>query len=195
MSRRATTDPGGPAVLGALGAVLAIAGLFGSAVALRWVAGQGTSAFLDAAGRLDVDSFYTGRRREHLVGMGAYWALALVYAAPALLTTVVPTGRPPKGSAARWTTYAVVGVAILWTIGTMSFAFDPSRAGGHQPLIRRYEEFSYEAADLVMAATWTMLTTALVARGTSVLAARTRRALTTSAAFVGSAVVFALVLG
>jgi hypothetical protein len=146
-----------------------------------------------AAGRLDVDAYYNDRERDPLIGVGAYWALALLYAAPALLVAAVsPFWDAPKGAVARGASDALLGFALLYTMGVMSFAFDPSRSGGHTPLIRRYEEFSYEAADLVMAATWTMLVTAVVVLVASALSRRTARVAVAATAFVASACLFAV---
>jgi hypothetical protein len=193
MSRSEKTGPSASSVLQGIGALLAIVGLFGSVFVVRWAAGECTSAFLDAAGRLDVDAFYTGRTQDHLLGIGAYWALALLYAAPALLVATVSSfWDAPKGAFAWVANYALMGFAVLYTLGVMSFAFDPSRSGGHTPLIRRYEEFSYEAADLVMAATWTMLVTAFVVLLASALSRRAARIAVAVVAFVGSACLFAV---
>lgn len=195
MSRSEKTASGGPGVLRSVGALLAIVGLFGGVVAIRWAAGEGTSAFLGAAGRLDVDAYYSGRTREHLIGIGAYWVLALVYALPALVVACCsPFWDEPKGVIARGANYALLGFSVLYTIGVMSFAFDPSRSGSHTPLVERYEEFSYEASDLVMAATWTMLVTASVTLGASTSSRRATRIGVVAAAFVGSASLFAAVL-
>jgi hypothetical protein len=193
MSRSEKAGQSRPDVLGGIGALLAIVGLFGGVFVIRWVAGECTSAFLDAAGRLDVDAYYDGRDQDHLIGIGAYWALALLYAAPALLAAAVsPFWDEPKGAVARGANYALLGFALLYTIGVMSFAFDPSRSSSHTPLVERYEEFSYEAADLVMAATWTMLVTAFAVLGTATLSRRPTRIAVAGVAFVGSACLFAV---
>ena len=195
MSRSEKAASGGPDVLGSVGVLLAIVGLFGGVIAIRWAAGESTSAFLGAAGRLDVDSYYSGRTQEHLIGVGAYWALAVLYALPALVTACLsPFWDEPKGVLARGAKYALLGFSVLYTIGVMSFAFDPSRSGSHTPLIERYEEFSYEASDLVMAATWTMLVTAFVTLGASTMSRRATRIAVVVVAFVGSASLFAVVL-
>ncbi|KAA1378608.1 hypothetical protein [Aeromicrobium fastidiosum] len=193
MSRGEKTERTRPSVLGGIGALLAIVGLFGGVFAVRWAAGECTSALLGAAGRLDVDAYYSGRTRDHLIGIGAYWILALVYALPALVVACFsPFWDVPKGVIARGANYALVGFAVLYTIGVMSFAFDPSRSGGHTPLVERYEEFSYEASDLVMAATWTMIVTAFVTLGASTSSRRATRIVVVAVAFFGSAALFAV---
>lgn len=190
MSRNAQTEK--PNILGGIGALLGIVGLFGGMFAFRWLAGKGTSAFLDATGRLDVDSYYDGRTQEHLIGIGSYWALALMYAAPVLVTSfAVNPWRPSPGVLARAGTYTLLGFTVLYTVGVMSFAFDPSRSGSHEPLIDRYEEFSYEASDLVMAATWTMLVTGFFAFAGSMSQSRRMNIVLPVVAFLGSAALFA----
>jgi hypothetical protein len=176
----------------ALVAVVSIVGLYGSVFLIRWAAGELTPAFLAAAGRLDVDAYYDGREQDHLIGIGAYWALAVGYAAPALFVACFsPLWDPPKGQIARWANYALLGFTIVYSCGVMSFAFDPSRGGLHEPLIRRYEEFSYEAADLVFAATWTMLITVGVVMTVSAPLGRVARIVLTAVTFSGSACLFA----
>ena len=194
MHRSEKAGPSTTNVRAGIGALLAVIGLFGGVILVRWGAGRCTSAFLEAAGRLDVDAYYTGREQDPLIGIGAYWALALMYAAPTFLTvSVVWIMHEPRWSLERWARYALLGFTGLYTLGITSFAFDPSRGGNHTPLIRRYEEFSYEAADLVMAATWTMLVTAAVALGAQALDRAWVRLAVTAVAFAGSACIFAVV--
>ncbi|MET0822323.1 MAG: hypothetical protein ABWY58_15270 [Aeromicrobium sp.] len=176
----------------ALVAVVSIVGLYGSVFLVRWGAGELTPAFLGAVGRLEPDDFYTGLDRDHLIAIWAYWALALVYAVPALLVACFsPLWDPPAGQVARWVNYTLLGFTIVYSCGVMSFAFDPSRGGLHRPLVRRYEEFSYEAADLVMAATWTMIVTVGVVMTVSVFMGRVARVALAAATFVASACLFA----
>ncbi|MFC5679123.1 hypothetical protein [Aeromicrobium endophyticum] len=190
MKHRTKDAPSKPYL--ALVAVLGIVGLFGSVFVVRWTAGELTPAFLRAAGRLEPDAFYTGRSQDPLVGIWAYWAVALAYTAPALLVACFsPLWSPPNGLVARWANYAALGFTILYSCGVMSFAFDPSRAGLHRPLIRRYEEFSYEAADLVMAATWTMLVTVGVVMTVAAPLGRAARIVLAALTFVGSGCLFA----
>lgn len=94
----------------------------------------------DKAGksRPDVDAFYNGRERDHLVGIGAYWGPALLYAAPALLAAAVsPFRDEPRGAVARGAKYALLGFAFIYTLGVVSFAFDPPSRSPERPTHRR----------------------------------------------------------
>ncbi len=175
-------------------ALLGVAALLGVVVVVHWVVGESTSAFLEAAGRLEGRSFYSGLDKDHLIGTGAYWALALAYAAPVLLCAVfVPVFGRPQRLVDRRTTYALLGFTALYTLAVVLFAFDPSRTGLHEPLNQRYEELSYEAADLVLAAAWTMLVTLIVGFSTITAQRRTLRVAVTAVTFAGAAAVFAAV--
>lgn len=152
----------------AAGALLGVVLLLAAGFAAVWLVGHGTSRFLEAVGRLDVDAFYDGRDQRPLVAMPAYWAVTVVYTLPVLAAAVAVPGtslgsRPRAGRLARRASAVAGVVAAVCLLGIVGFAFDPARGGGHEPLIRRYEQFSYEAADLVFAAAWTSLTTAVLA--------------------------------
>lgn len=177
----------------ALVVVLAIGGFLGVALATQWVVGESTSAFLGAAGRLDVDEMRTGRTEDQLIGMGAYWALALGYATPVLLCACfVRWHQQPGRPVARAARYAPLVFTAFFMLGVGSFAFDPARFGGHRPLVERYPELSNASADLVLAATWTMLVTAVIALGTIEIERRSVRLVVVAAAFVGSSCLFAV---
>ncbi|MET1037467.1 MAG: hypothetical protein ABW075_04280 [Aeromicrobium sp.] len=147
---------------GAAGALVGIVALVGSMFLAELVAGHLTEALLGSLDMLGPDAYYTG---TPMVLEPALWLVALLYSVPVVVAAWFISIDDLLGSGwspARLIAVALALVGLVASVGIIWFAFDPSRSGHHEPLIRRWEAFSYEAADLVFAATWVMIAMAAV---------------------------------
>ena len=163
---------------GAAGALVAIVAFFGSMFVAERLVGHVTEALLRSLDMLGPDPYYTG---TPIVLEPALWLVAALYSSPVVVAASFVSLDALLGSGwsmARLRSLGLTLVGLVLSVGIIWFAFDPSRSGRSEPLIRRREAFSYEAADLVFAATWVMIAMAVVVLVTR--ASVRRRALRTS---------------
>lgn len=142
----------------ALGLAVLAAGL-GMVWAAQGAIGGMTIGLLRSLDMLSPASYSTG---TSIAAEPALWLLAFLYTLPlifclAFVSLFSLTRVPGEGwSARRSVDLAVVGLAAFATMAIVVFAFDPSRTY-HQPLVQRWGELSYEAADVVLAAATVMV--------------------------------------
>lgn len=163
---------------GAAGALVGIVAFFGSMFLAERVVGHVTEALLRSLGMLGPDAYYTG---TPMVLEPALWLVAILYSLPVVVAASFVSLDALLGSGwsmARVGSLALTLLGFVLSVSVIWFAFDPSRSGYSDPLIRRWEAFSYEAADLVFAATWVMIAMAIVVLVTRAYVRR--RALRTS---------------
>lgn len=163
-------------------AVAFIASVFGSIQ----VVGHLTVSLLRRLDSLSPDAYPPD---ASLLAEPALWLLSATYCLPlVLLASFVPSMRL---LASGWSLRHVVDVALVvlaWfsTFGTLFFAFDPSKGGAHEPLVLRWDQISYEAADVVFAATSVMGAMAAVLTVVSwVVPSRHAKLTVNTLAFVG----------
>lgn len=132
---------------------------FVATLAAQQAIGHMTIGVLRSFDMLSPTSYSTG---TSIAAEPALWLLAFLYTLPlipclAFVALFSLVRMPGEGwTARRLVDLAIAALAAIATLAILWFAFDPRRTY-HQPLVERWDELSYEAADVVLAAATVMV--------------------------------------